>query len=116
MTKGKQGFASMDRDRQREIASMGGHAQGKHNNAGNFANNPERARLAGAAGGRKSRRGFASMPEDKHKQVSSQGGKTTAGRGVNGQSFAENPDRARKAGLLSSFRRKFKRHQAEETV
>lgn len=54
---GKQGFASMTPERQREIASMGGSAQGKSNNPGNFANRPrEDAQNAGKKGGKKSRR------------------------------------------------------------
>ncbi len=48
------GFASMDEDRQREIASQGGQSQGKENNPGNFANDPERAREAGRKGGQRS--------------------------------------------------------------
>lgn len=40
------GFASMDKDRQREIASEGGKASG-----GNFANDRERAAEAGRKGG-----------------------------------------------------------------
>lgn len=43
----------MDADRQREIASKGGRSQGRENNPGNFANNPERARTAGRKGGSK---------------------------------------------------------------
>ena len=39
----KRGFASMDEEEQREIASKGGQSQGKENNPGNFANDPERA-------------------------------------------------------------------------
>lgn len=54
--KGKQGFASMNKDRQREIASLGGKSQGKHNNPGNFANNIDKAKRAGQVGGLKSRR------------------------------------------------------------
>lgn len=42
----ERGFASMDENRQREIASKGGRASG-----GNFKNNPERAREAGRKGG-----------------------------------------------------------------
>ncbi|MDE2100452.1 MAG: stress-induced protein [Patescibacteria group bacterium] len=34
----KRGFALMDPDKQREIAAMGGRAQGWHNNTGNFVN------------------------------------------------------------------------------
>lgn len=45
------GFASMDEEKQREIASMGGRSQGKESNPGNFANNPERASQAGKKGG-----------------------------------------------------------------
>lgn len=49
------GFAVMDRDLQRKIASKGGKAQGKHNNSGNFANNREKAREAGKKGGHSTR-------------------------------------------------------------
>jgi general stress protein YciG len=49
----KRGFASMDPDRQRAIASMGGKAQGKSNNPGNFANDRDKARKAGKKGGSK---------------------------------------------------------------
>jgi len=48
------GFAVMDPEKQREIASKGGRSQGKNNNAGNFANNRERARAAGKKGGQAS--------------------------------------------------------------
>ena len=34
-----------------EAGRKGGKKQGKHNNPGNFANNPERARAAGKKGG-----------------------------------------------------------------
>lgn len=47
----RRGFASMDAALQREIASKGGHSQGRENNPGNFANNRERAREAGRKGG-----------------------------------------------------------------
>lgn len=42
----KRGFASMDDDKQREIASKGGQESG-----GNFKNDPERAAEAGRKGG-----------------------------------------------------------------
>ncbi len=45
------GFASMDENKQREIASKGGRSQGKENNPGNFANDPQRASEAGRKGG-----------------------------------------------------------------
>jgi general stress protein YciG len=47
----RRGFASMDQQTQRMIASKGGHSQGRANNPGNFANNRERARAAGRKGG-----------------------------------------------------------------
>ncbi len=40
------GFAAMDKDKQREIASKGGKASG-----GNFKNDPQRASEAGKKGG-----------------------------------------------------------------
>ena len=43
----KRGFAAMDPERQREIASKGGRASG-----GNFARDPQRAAEAGRKGGR----------------------------------------------------------------
>lgn len=42
----KRGFASMDQDKQREIASKGGKASG-----GNFKNDRKRAQEAGRKGG-----------------------------------------------------------------
>lgn len=44
----RRGFASMDQQKQREIASKGGKASG-----GNFKNDPARAREAGRKGGSK---------------------------------------------------------------
>ena len=49
-TPARRGFAAMDPQRQREIASKGGKCSG-----GNFANNRERAATAGREGGRASR-------------------------------------------------------------
>jgi len=49
--KSKRGFASMQPEMQREIASKGGQSQGKQNNPGNFANDREKARAAGRKGG-----------------------------------------------------------------
>lgn len=45
------GFASMDEDKQREIASKGGQSQGKENNPANFANDRQKASEAGRKGG-----------------------------------------------------------------
>ncbi|MBL8159094.1 stress-induced protein [Candidatus Saccharibacteria bacterium] len=52
MATSDRGFASMDEKRQKEIASMGGHAQGKENNPANFANDRKKAAAAGAKGGK----------------------------------------------------------------
>lgn len=46
----------MDPDKQRQIASKGGQSQGRENNPGNFANNPQRAAAAGRKGGQASGR------------------------------------------------------------
>lgn len=45
------GFASMDEQKQKDIASKGGHSQGKEDNPGNFANDREKASQAGEKGG-----------------------------------------------------------------
>ena len=50
------GFASMSKKKQSEIASMGGHAQGKENNPANFANDKKKASDAGKKGGENSHR------------------------------------------------------------
>jgi len=47
------GFASMDPEKQRAIASKGGKSQGKDNNPGNFANDREKASEAGRKGGQR---------------------------------------------------------------
>lgn len=46
MAKSKRGFASMDPEMRRKIASMGGKSSG-----GNFRNDPKRASEAGRKGG-----------------------------------------------------------------
>lgn len=51
MAKSNRGFAAMDDDQQREIASKGGQSQGQENNPANFANDPQRANEAGRKGG-----------------------------------------------------------------
>lgn len=54
MTNNKRGFASMSDEQQRDAASQGGQSQGRENNPGNFANDPEKARKAGQRGGQNS--------------------------------------------------------------
>ena len=51
------GFASMDDEKQRKIASEGGRSQGKENNPANFANDRKKAREAGKKGGESSHSG-----------------------------------------------------------
>jgi len=63
-TSGARGFAAMDDERQKRIASQGG--------------------LASARGKKTSNRGFASMDKDKQRQISSLGGK--ASRSLHSQS------------------------------
>ena len=46
------GFASMDEEEQRKIASEGGKSQGKESNLANFANDREKAKEAGEEGGK----------------------------------------------------------------
>jgi uncharacterized protein len=51
MAKDNRGFASMDEQKRREIASRGGQSQGKENNPANFANDRKKASEAGKKGG-----------------------------------------------------------------
>jgi uncharacterized protein len=53
MADDNRGFASMDEEQQKEIASKGGRSQGQQNNPGNFANDREKASEAGREGGSK---------------------------------------------------------------
>lgn len=54
------GFASMDADKQKEIASKGGKASG-----GNFKNDPQRASEAGKKGGSKQQLTYLCDPTSK---------------------------------------------------
>lgn len=56
------GFAAMDPQKHREIASMGGRSQGMHNNPANFAHNPKRASEAGRMGGQKRAQNMKGSP------------------------------------------------------
>lgn len=59
MAKSDRGFASMSRDKQREIASKGGRAAHRKGTAHEFTS--EEAREAGRKGGKMSRRGRGRM-------------------------------------------------------
>lgn len=50
-----QGFASMDEEQRKNIASKGGQSQGAENNPANFANDTEKASKAGKKDGQSSR-------------------------------------------------------------
>jgi general stress protein YciG len=69
------GFASMDQDKQREIASKGGQASG-----GNFANDRERAAEAGKKGGQASSGNFANNPRRAAEAGRKGGGASHGGR------------------------------------
>jgi general stress protein YciG len=60
MANDNRGFAAMKKqgreEEVRQIASKGGHSQGKMNNPGNFANDRAKARRAGEKGGERSHR------------------------------------------------------------
>mgnify|MGYP003336131533 FL=1 len=57
MATSDRGFASMDEQKQKDIASKGGKSQGAQNNPGNFANDRKKASEAGQKGGQNSRGG-----------------------------------------------------------
>lgn len=57
MATSDRGFASMDEDKQKEIASKGGQSQGAENNPANFANDTQKASEAGKKGGENSHSG-----------------------------------------------------------
>jgi uncharacterized protein len=99
------GFASMDDEKQRDIASKGGQASG-----GNFKNDPERAAESGRKGGQSvpaEERSFSQNHElaakagrkgGEHSHGGHQGGKTgSSHQGGNGN-FAADGERASEAG------------------
>lgn len=51
------GFASMDEQKRKDIASKGGQSQGAENNPSNFANDKQKASKAGKKGGKNSNSG-----------------------------------------------------------
>jgi general stress protein YciG len=48
------GFAAMDEQKRKDLASKGGHSQGAENNPANFANDKKKARDAGKDSNQKS--------------------------------------------------------------
>lgn len=84
--KGKQGFASMDPEKQRAIAVAGGKAS-----RGNFAGDRARAVEMGRKGGKLSRGNFAHRREAA-REAGRKGGRMSPGR------FTEGSERAKAAG------------------
>jgi len=87
---GRQGFASMDPDEQREIARMGGRAS--HGGRGSDYeesdydeddNGGERSSSSSSSGGRRhsGRQGFASMDPDEQREIARMGGRASHGGG-----------------------------------
>jgi uncharacterized protein len=74
----KRGFASMDEDKQREIASKGGHAAHEKGTAHEFT--PEEAREAGRKGGE-----AVSQDREHMAEIGSKGGKSSHKGGKNSQ-------------------------------
>mgnify|MGYP002777017580 CR=1 FL=1 len=78
--KGKQGFASMDEDKHKEIASKGGKTT--HKSSGNDVDEGEDEDKNESSG--KGKQGFASMDKDKQREIASKGGKSShSGSGGN---------------------------------
>jgi general stress protein YciG len=80
------GFASMDSEKQREIASKGGKSSQGGGNSGNKQS------------GDTSNRGFASMDPQRQREIASEGGKAAHASG-NAHEFTS--EEAREAGKLS---------------
>ena len=114
------GFASMDDEKQREIASKGGHASG-----GNFKNDPQRAAEAGHKGGQSvpdeersfskdrelaaeaGHKGGQSVPDEERSfskdhelaaEAGRKGGQHSQGGSHSGGNFAQDRERAAEAG------------------
>ena len=55
MAKGNKGFASMDEQKRKDVASKGGQSQGADNNPANFANDTQKTSDTGQKGGKNNR-------------------------------------------------------------
>jgi general stress protein YciG len=76
---GTKGFASMDEERKKHMASRGGHASAKGRNTSN--------------------RGFASMDKDKQREISSMGGR--ASQSMQGNRPGRNEEDAELNGIIN---------------
>lgn len=89
---GKQGFASMDEQKQREIASAGGRASGGGNRGNQQSGNQ------GGGNSQSGGRGFASMDPQRQREIASEGGRAAHASG-NAHEFTS--EEAREAGRMS---------------
>jgi uncharacterized protein len=90
------GFASMDQQKQREIASKGGRAAHQQGTAHEFT--PEEARAAGRKGG------LAVSRDRQHmSQIGREGGTARANRRASQMRLAENPAKENQAGERSEM-------------
>lgn len=88
----RRGFASMDPEEQREIASMGGRAS--HGGRSREDDDDDRYRSRSSSTGR-SRRGFAAMDPEEQREIARMGGRASHEYG-RGHEFT--PEEAREAG------------------
>ena len=100
---GKQGFASMDEQKQREIASAGGRASGGGNRGNQQSGNQQSGNQGGNQGGnggnsQSGGRGFASMDPQRQREIASEGGRAAHASG-NAHEFTS--EEAREAGRMS---------------
>ncbi len=113
---GRQGFASMDPDEQREIASMGGRAS--HGGRGRDYDDDDTSgrssrrrddddyedrRYSSSRSGT-SRRGFASMDPEEQREIASMGGRASHGGGRGRSRDDEDDDNSSRSGRRSSSR------------
>lgn len=101
MANSNRGFASMDDDKQREIASKGGKASGGgqgetgQQGGGGGGGQGETGHQGGGTSKGTSNRGFASMDPQKQREIASKGGKAAHQQGVAHEFTSEE---AREAG------------------
>lgn len=90
----KRGFASMDEQKQRDIAAKGGRESGGGKRGNAQSGNGGNAQSGGGSGNR----GFASMDPQRQREIASQGGRAAHASG-NAHEFTS--EEARAAGRLS---------------
>jgi hypothetical protein len=97
--KSKRGFASMDEQEQREVASAGGRASRGNAQSGNRGGAQGGGNQGNSqSGGGNSNRGFASMDPQRQREIASEGGRAAHASG-NAHEF--NSQEAREAGRMS---------------